>query len=82
MSVGFCQCEVDEWQTLQKGQWSAIISPFEKRYLDIRLKDKTLMSFTLSIEEGKVLFTNLSCHINSPNILCFNLYLDMCLFLM
>ncbi|OAY81382.1 hypothetical protein ACMD2_01848 [Ananas comosus] len=51
MSVGFCQCEVDEWQTLQKGQWSAIISPFEKRYLDIRLKDKTLMSFTLSIEE-------------------------------
>lgn len=53
---------MDEWQTLQKGQWSAMISPYENRYIDVNFKDKTSTSCTISIEEGKMLFTNLSYH--------------------
>lgn len=53
---------MDEWQTLQKGQWSAVISPYENRYVDVNFKDKTSASCAISIEEGKMFFTNLSCH--------------------
>ncbi|XP_010908992.1 uncharacterized protein [Elaeis guineensis] len=51
ISLGLCQCEMDEWQTLQKGQWSAVISPYENRYIDVNFKDKTSTSCTISIEE-------------------------------
>ncbi|EHA8587379.1 hypothetical protein COCNU_scaffold002020G000010 [Cocos nucifera] len=51
VSLGLCQCEMDEWQTLQKGQWSAVISPYENRYVDVNFKDKTSTSCTISIEE-------------------------------
>ncbi|XP_026664990.1 uncharacterized protein LOC103718839 isoform X3 [Phoenix dactylifera] len=51
VSIGLCQCEIDEWQTLQKGQWSTVISPYENRYVDVNFKDKTSTSCTISIEE-------------------------------
>jgi len=50
--MGLCQCENDEWKTLQKGLWSTVISPYGKRYIDVKIKDKVPGSITITIEEG------------------------------
>ena len=57
-SLGLCQCEKDEWQVLQKSQWSATISPYENIYMDVKFKDKASGSIPVSIEEGLQLFTD------------------------
>lgn len=53
--MGICQCESDNWETLQKGQWSAVISPYEGRYTDIKSKEKLPGSVTVTVEEGSQL---------------------------
>lgn len=51
VSLGLCQCENGEWKTLQKGEWSTVISPFEKRYIDVKVMDKLPGSITVTAEE-------------------------------
>ncbi|PIA54060.1 hypothetical protein AQUCO_00900557v1 [Aquilegia coerulea] len=50
-SLGPCQCDTDEWKTIQKGQWSGVMSPYEDRYVDVKFVDGTSGSITVSVEE-------------------------------
>ncbi|KAF3323039.1 hypothetical protein FCM35_KLT13028 [Carex littledalei] len=50
-SMGLCECESSNWQSLHNGQWNSFISPYEKRYIDVRVKDQISTSFSLSIQE-------------------------------
>jgi hypothetical protein len=50
--MGLCECESSKWKSLQNGQWNGLISPYEKRYIDVRVKDQISTSFSLSIQEG------------------------------
>ncbi|KAJ3685904.1 hypothetical protein LUZ61_015068 [Rhynchospora tenuis] len=50
-SLGLCECESNNWQSLRDGQWNSLISPYEKRYIDVRVKDQISTSFSLSIHE-------------------------------
>ncbi|XP_020258237.1 uncharacterized protein LOC109834613, partial [Asparagus officinalis] len=51
VSKGLCQCEDDQWKTLQEGQWTAVISPYERRYIDVKVEDKLPYSFTITAEQ-------------------------------
>lgn len=53
-TLGLCQCEDDEWKTFQKGSWSCTMSPYEVRYVDVKVIDATPLSgpVTIAIEEG------------------------------
>lgn len=53
--MGLCECESSNWQSLHNGQWNSFISPYEKRYIDVRVKDQISTSFSLSIQEGNFL---------------------------
>ncbi|KAJ6824200.1 uncharacterized protein M6B38_102690 [Iris pallida] len=50
-SFGLCQLDSCEWKNLQKGQWKTVISPYEKRYIDLKFKDKAIGSVLVSVEE-------------------------------
>uniref|UniRef100_A0A6J1DLR0 Uncharacterized protein LOC111021730 n=1 Tax=Momordica charantia TaxID=3673 RepID=A0A6J1DLR0_MOMCH len=52
-SLGLCQCEDDEWKTFQKGLWSSSMSPYEVRYIDVKVINGTPLSgpVTIAIEE-------------------------------
>ncbi|CAK9319613.1 unnamed protein product [Citrullus colocynthis] len=47
------QCEDDEWKTFQKGLWSSTMSPYEVRYIDVKVISATPLSgpVTIAIEE-------------------------------
>ncbi|XP_038883951.1 uncharacterized protein LOC120074777 [Benincasa hispida] len=52
-SLGLCLCEDDEWKTFQKGLWSSTMSPYEVRYIDVKVINATPLSgpVTIAIEE-------------------------------
>ncbi|KAE9599664.1 putative NEMP family, major facilitator superfamily domain-containing protein [Lupinus albus] len=50
-SLGWCRCEKDEWRSVQKGVWSAIMSPYENRYVDVRINGDISDSVTVALEE-------------------------------
>ncbi|XP_038698310.1 uncharacterized protein LOC119995909 isoform X2 [Tripterygium wilfordii] len=50
-SVGLCQCEKDEWKTLQKGLWSSVMSPYVSRYVDVKFSGDISGSVRVSVEE-------------------------------
>ncbi|KAI4301026.1 hypothetical protein L6164_034345 [Bauhinia variegata] len=50
-SLGWCQCEKDEWKTIQKGMWDAVMSPYEERYIDVRFTGEVSGSATVAVEE-------------------------------
>ncbi|CAL1408462.1 unnamed protein product [Linum trigynum] len=35
-SLGQCDCEKEEWKTVQNGQWSSVMSPYQERYIDVK----------------------------------------------
>lgn len=51
-SIGLCQCEKDEWKTVPKQLWSTVMSPYQDRYIDVKLVDGFTGSITVSVEEG------------------------------
>lgn len=51
-SIGLCQCEKDEWKTVPKQLWSTVMSPYQDRYIDVKLVDGLSGSITVSVEEG------------------------------
>lgn len=51
-TLGWCQCEKDEWRSVQKGVWNAVMSPFETRYVDVKINGEILESVTVALEEG------------------------------
>ncbi|XP_021888741.1 uncharacterized protein LOC110807793 isoform X2 [Carica papaya] len=50
-SLGLCQCEKDEWKTLQMGLWSSVMSPYDERYVDIKFTGEVSGSVSIGIEE-------------------------------
>uniref|UniRef100_A0A287Q787 Uncharacterized protein n=1 Tax=Hordeum vulgare subsp. vulgare TaxID=112509 RepID=A0A287Q787_HORVV len=51
VSTGLCQCEMGEWQALHGGTWNAVKSPYNSRYVDVKLAHKKYVVFSLSIQE-------------------------------
>ncbi|XP_042433173.1 uncharacterized protein LOC122019742 isoform X2 [Zingiber officinale] len=51
VSMGLCQCNEEVWESLQHGQWSSVISPYEDRYIDINTDDKMSIALTVSLDE-------------------------------
>ncbi|KAL2964985.1 hypothetical protein AAZX31_16G034700 [Glycine max] len=50
-TLGWCQCEKDEWRGVQKGVWNAVMSPYETRYVDVRINGEISGSVIVAIEE-------------------------------
>ncbi|GJX04590.1 hypothetical protein Tco_0190506 [Tanacetum coccineum] len=50
-SVGLCQCEKDDWRSLQDGFWSSFMSPYERKYVDVKFGDKVTGSVTVGVDE-------------------------------
>lgn len=50
-SLGLGQCPKDEWKLLPKGLWSVAMSPYETRFVDIRVIDSFSISVTISVDE-------------------------------
>ncbi|XP_061343305.1 uncharacterized protein LOC133289402 isoform X1 [Gastrolobium bilobum] len=50
-ALGWCQCEKDEWMSMEKGIWNAVMSPYETRYVDVRMNAEMLGSVTVALEE-------------------------------
>ncbi|XP_024625611.1 uncharacterized protein [Medicago truncatula] len=50
-TLGWCQCEKDEWRGVQKGIWSAVMSPYETRYVDVKIDCEILRSVTVALKE-------------------------------
>lgn len=51
-SLGLCQCENDNWGSIQSGMWSSTISPYEDGYIDVQFVEKLSGSVTVVIELG------------------------------
>nr|XP_025658329.1 uncharacterized protein LOC112754783 isoform X2 [Arachis hypogaea] len=51
ISLGLCECQKDEWESVQKGIWSAVMSPYETRYVDVRINGQIPASVTIALEE-------------------------------
>uniref|UniRef100_A0A7C9D7M2 Uncharacterized protein n=1 Tax=Opuntia streptacantha TaxID=393608 RepID=A0A7C9D7M2_OPUST len=50
-SIGLCQCEKDEWKSVQKGLWSSMTSPYEEKYIDVKVIGDVSGSVTITVEE-------------------------------
>lgn len=51
-SLELGQCLKESWQTLEKGSWNGMMSPFETRFLDIRIRDSlTDVPLTVSVDK-------------------------------
>nr|GEV39297.1 transmembrane protein 194 [Tanacetum cinerariifolium] len=50
-SLGLCQCEKDDWRSLQDGFWSSFMSPYERKYVDVKFGDKVTGSVTVGLDE-------------------------------
>ncbi|XP_043702758.1 uncharacterized protein LOC122652937 [Telopea speciosissima] len=50
-SLGLCQCAKDEWKSIQKELWSASMSPYDDRYVDVKFNGGVTGSVTVTIEE-------------------------------
>lgn len=50
-SLGMCECEKDEWKDVRKGFWSSVMSPYEDRYVDVKVIGKVSDDVIISVEE-------------------------------
>ena len=50
--IGLCQCEKDDCRSLQDGIWSSFMSPYERKYVDVKFGDKVTGSVTVGLDEG------------------------------
>ncbi|GJT59965.1 hypothetical protein Tco_1003498 [Tanacetum coccineum] len=60
-SLGLCECEKDDWRSLENEEWSFVMSPYEQLYVDVKLSPGTSGSVSVYLEEV-VARTLLSCH--------------------
>ncbi|KAI3472424.1 hypothetical protein Pfo_029545 [Paulownia fortunei] len=49
-SLGLCQCQNDNWESIQGGIWSSTISPYEDRYIDVKFVNNLSGSVTVSVK--------------------------------
>ncbi|KAJ6877386.1 hypothetical protein NC651_030197 [Populus alba x Populus x berolinensis] len=50
-SLGFCQCEKDDWRIVQKGLWTSVMSPYEERYVDVKFIGDTSGAVSIAVDE-------------------------------
>ncbi|GJT79436.1 hypothetical protein Tco_1053778 [Tanacetum coccineum] len=50
-SLGLCQCDKDDWIPLGNGFWSFVMSPYEKKIVDIRFTSGIHGSVDISLDE-------------------------------
>lgn len=50
-SLGLCQCEKDDYKSLQNGLWSSTMSPYEQTFVDVKFGDGVSGSVTVAIDE-------------------------------
>ncbi|GLT87452.1 hypothetical protein SLE2022_055340 [Rubroshorea leprosula] len=50
-SLGLCQCEKDDWISVQKGLWQSIMSPYDVRYIDVKFIDDVSGTFVVALKE-------------------------------
>ena len=54
--MGLGKCMKENWQSLEKGTWTGLMSPFEIKYVDIRMRDSiTDFPLEVSVHEGIIL---------------------------
>ncbi|KAK4392595.1 Transcription factor [Sesamum angolense] len=46
-SLGLCQCESDNWESIQSGAWSSIVSPYVDRYIDVKVSQMALLCLAI-----------------------------------
>lgn len=51
-SLGLCQCEKSEWKGIEKGLWSSVMSPYDTRYVDVKVVGEVPGSISVAIDEG------------------------------
>ncbi|CAK7341535.1 unnamed protein product [Dovyalis caffra] len=57
-SLGLCQCEKDDWRTVQKGLWRSVMSPYEERYVDVKFISDTSEYVSIAVDEGNEIVAN------------------------
>ncbi|XP_058204236.1 uncharacterized protein LOC131318459 [Rhododendron vialii] len=50
-SRGLCQCEKDEWKSVQNGLWSSVMSPYGERFVDVKFAADIPGSVTVTVKE-------------------------------
>ncbi|KAL0346051.1 UNVERIFIED_CONTAM: Transcription factor [Sesamum radiatum] len=48
-SLGLCQCESDNWESIQSGAWSSVVSPYVDRYIDVKFVNNLSGSVTVTV---------------------------------
>lgn len=48
-----CQCEKDNWRSIQDEPWSSVMPPYEQRVVDIKFVARVPYGFvTITLDEG------------------------------
>ncbi|KAI3705397.1 hypothetical protein L1987_75634 [Smallanthus sonchifolius] len=50
-SLGLCQCEKDDWRSLQNGLWVSTMSPYDHKFVDVKFGGMVTGSVTITLEE-------------------------------
>ncbi|XP_076881068.1 uncharacterized protein LOC143529081 [Bidens hawaiensis] len=50
-SLGLCECENDDWRSLQNGLWMSTMSPYEHKFVDVKFGSMITSSVTVTLEE-------------------------------
>ncbi|KAK1422606.1 hypothetical protein QVD17_17891 [Tagetes erecta] len=51
-STELCQCEKDNWRSIQDGSWSAVMPPYEQRVVDLKFVARVPSGFvTITLDE-------------------------------
>ncbi|GJZ75962.1 hypothetical protein Tco_0640427 [Tanacetum coccineum] len=50
-SLGLCECEKDDWRSLENKEWMFFISPYEQMYVDVKLSPGTHGFVSVYLEE-------------------------------
>ncbi|KAL4354687.1 hypothetical protein GQ457_06G016800 [Hibiscus cannabinus] len=51
-SLGLCNCEHENWKTVENGIWHAVMSPYDDRFIDVKFIGDVSGSVTVTVEEG------------------------------
>ncbi|KAE8721171.1 anaphase-promoting complex subunit 6-like isoform X1 [Hibiscus syriacus] len=51
-SLGLCQCEHENWRSVENGIWNVVMSPYDDRFVDVKFLGDVSGSITVTVEEG------------------------------
>ncbi|KAL6539691.1 hypothetical protein OROHE_011462 [Orobanche hederae] len=49
-SLGLCQCQNDDWESIPNGIWNFVVSPYEDRYIDVKFVENLSGSVSVSVK--------------------------------